>query len=69
MHEATTTFQQAIALDPNHPQPYVNLARVLINLNNLEGAASIVERALQIDPDFNSAKNNLELLTGKQKKQ
>lgn len=50
---AHAAFEQAVGLDPNHMKSYLNLSRVLIDMNRAEEALTKIDMALAIDPESN----------------
>jgi protein O-mannosyl-transferase len=52
----------ALARDANSARAHTVLGAVYIQLNRLDEAGDHLERALAIDPDYTSARNNLELV-------
>src|SRR5262249_46731149 len=48
-------FDRVLALDPYHPRALLGLARICIAGQDREGAAALLDRALQYYPDFNEA--------------
>lgn len=57
---AMALFDQAIALDPIHPEPYNNKGLVLLNLGDREGAQESFRQALNADPNYREARENLD---------
>ena len=57
--EAAEVLRQLIRSYPEIPEPYNNLAVIEAGMGNLEGAKSLLSKALQINPDFALARKNL----------
>jgi tetratricopeptide (TPR) repeat protein len=57
--KAGISFQQAIALNPKHPDSYNNLGLVFQKTNSLEKSVKQFEKALELKPDFVEAIQNL----------
>jgi tetratricopeptide (TPR) repeat protein len=45
-------LRRAIAADPGSPLYYVNLAILILDQNRVDEAGALIEKALEIDPDF-----------------
>jgi len=56
---AVLTNQQAIALDPNNPQEYINLGGIYYQLNLLDKAIEQFQIATNLKPDFANGYYNL----------
>jgi tetratricopeptide (TPR) repeat protein/SAM-dependent methyltransferase len=50
LEEAVTAFRKALALNPNHPVVFNNLAAVLASRGELEEALALYRKALAVDP-------------------
>lgn len=50
---AQAAFEQALGLDPNHVKSWLNLSRVLLEINQPEEALAKIDAALAIDPESN----------------
>lgn len=57
--EAVSDFEKALALNPNDPDPLVNIAVPLERLNRSEDARAALTRALEIRPDYPLAMHKL----------
>ena len=57
--EAAKGLRSLIAAYPEIPEPYNNLAVIEAGMGNLEGAKSLLSKALQINPNFALARKNL----------
>ena len=57
--EAAEVLRQLIRSYPEIPEPYNNLAVIEAGMGNLEGAKSLLSKALQINPNFALARKNL----------
>lgn len=53
--EAEEAFRRAIATDPEDPVAYANLAIHLLDQSRVEEAGALIDKALEIDPDFHVA--------------
>lgn len=60
--EAGQAFQASIAMGDCLPQPWGNLGICLMMQERYEEAEAALKRALEIDPDYTIAKNNLAVL-------
>jgi Flp pilus assembly protein TadD len=56
---AIATQQQAIALNPNDPQGYINLGGIYYQLQAWDNAQSAFQTAVQLKPDYANAYYNL----------
>lgn len=56
---ALLTAQQAVALDPNNPQQYINLGGIYFQLKAWDKAAQQFSTAASIKPDYSNAYYNL----------
>jgi Flp pilus assembly protein TadD len=56
---ATRVFAKWTQITPNNPEPWSNLGLCLSRTRQLEQAKTVLEYALEIEPDFAPAKNNL----------
>jgi len=52
---AETAFREALEIDRGHAKSWVNLARVLIELDRSDEALTAVDEAVAVDPDSNPA--------------
>ena len=57
--EALRFYQAALALRPESPGVLLNLANALSKLDRHDEAIAVLERAIQIKPDYAAAYNNL----------
>jgi len=48
--EAEAAYRRAIALEPQNPIPYVNLAIFLLDQSRVEEAGALIDKALALDP-------------------
>ena len=55
LDEAAVAFQRARDLKPSAPVPMVGLADVKLRQHDHAGAASLLQRAIEIDPDYKAA--------------
>ena len=46
-------------IDPNYAEAYNGMGAALIRLGEIEKAVEFFKKALQINPDYTSAQNNL----------
>jgi tetratricopeptide (TPR) repeat protein len=53
------TEQQAVALDPNNPQQYIDFGGIYYQLGNYDNAAQEFEIAIHLKPDYANAYYNL----------
>lgn len=53
--EAEAAFRRAIALDPHDPLPRANLSFILLDQSRVEEAGALIDKALDLDPDFHVA--------------
>jgi tetratricopeptide (TPR) repeat protein len=60
--------RKALSAKPDWPQAMINLAVILASKGQLDEAASLLERVLELEPDNVAARSNLERLRGAQKK-
>ncbi len=58
LEEALEDYEQAIALAPDAPDPYLNRGATLENMGQWEAAIADYDRVLVIDPDDAAAYNN-----------
>lgn len=61
LDEAAIAFQNAQDLAPTAPAPMVGLADVKLRQHDHAGAASLLQRAIEIDPDYKAAHYSLGL--------
>ena len=59
MAEARSSFEAALALDPDQPEARYNLAHLLVESGEMDLAAAELRRVLQLDPGFADAHFNL----------
>lgn len=57
--EAVKSFQEAVKLDPNLAEAYLNMAYCLQRMRDTGGAIKALQQALQVKPDFVEARYNL----------
>jgi len=62
MEEARKQFEKAMKLEPTNPTPYVNAAMALLNtqppagqIPDAAGVMSLLEKAIEVDPQFTAA--------------
>jgi tetratricopeptide (TPR) repeat protein len=53
--EAEAAFRRSIEVDPDNPVPHANLAIHLLDQSRVEEAGALIDKALEIDPDFHVA--------------
>lgn len=56
---AILSAQQAVALDPNNPQEYINLGGIYYQLRQWDKAQQMFQQAINLKPDFPNAYYNL----------
>ncbi len=61
-NEATDAFARAVRLEPNSSRAYYNLATHLYQTGDRENALRFAQRALQLQPDYESAANLVDLI-------
>ncbi|GGH19731.1 TonB-dependent receptor [Alsobacter metallidurans] len=69
--ESEAAFRRAIAVDPDDPVAYANLAILLLDQSRVDEAAVLVDKALEIDPSLSAgytAKGRVLLQRGDSKK-
>jgi Flp pilus assembly protein TadD len=59
---AIADYNEALRLDPNKTNAYVNRGYAYSNKGDYRHARAEYEKALQLDPNNTTARNNLELL-------
>jgi len=64
MDQAQGEFHRVLAVDPYHPRALLGLARIHIEDQDLEGATTLLDRALQYYTDFAEARALREMLDG-----
>lgn len=57
--ESVTSYQQAIAIEPKHPELYFNLGIALTNTGQTAAAIDAYKKAIQLNPQFFEAYGNL----------
>jgi len=62
LDQATDSFQQVIAADPNNSDAYYNLGTLNLQRKNLVEARRCLEQAAKLRPDFPEAWNNLGMM-------
>jgi len=65
LDEAEEHYKRAIALDPEYEVSYFNYANLLVDMKRIAEAKLMYEKALEIAPDLDAAKEELEKLNGK----
>ncbi len=63
--EAKKAYHHALKLNPQDEYLYFNLARVYLDEKDLAKAKEIVEKALQINPNFDAAAKMLKFINKK----
>ena len=66
--KAITDFQQAVRIQPNYPEAYVNLGAMAFELGRFSEARKAFEKAIELDPRGAAASNarrGLEMLKSK----
>ena len=56
---AVSAYQQAVRIDPLNADAYLNLANCLIEMKNLRKAIESYQKALELRPNFEAAKQGL----------
>jgi tetratricopeptide (TPR) repeat protein len=64
MNRAKSEFHRVLDVDPYHPRALLGLARIQIEDQDLEGAKTLLDRALQYYSDFPEARALREMLVG-----
>ena len=64
MSRAKSEFHRVLDVDPYHPRALLGLARIHIEDQDLEGAKTLLDRALQYYTDFAEARALREMLVG-----
>ena len=64
MDRAKSEFNRVLAGDPYHPRALLGLAKISIEDHDLEGAKTLLDRALQYYADFAEARALREMLAG-----
>lgn len=59
---ALTSYQKALRIHPNQPQIHYNIGRLLQEMKDTDGATKQFEKALNLDPDFQEAREILEAI-------
>ncbi|MBI5480787.1 MAG: tetratricopeptide repeat protein [Deltaproteobacteria bacterium] len=59
---AAERFRASLALDDHHHQSWGNLGTALLLAGRLDEAEQALQRALELDPDYQHARSNLEVL-------
>ncbi len=62
-------LRQSVSINPNDPEVFNNLGVILANAGQAEEAKTAFNAALQIDPQYTQAKDNLKLLQQLQEKE
>ena len=65
-NEAEKMLNRSIEIDGSYADPNYFMATLLLKKNDIQGAYSYCEKAVRLDPDFNDAKNMLEVLSAQQ---
>ena len=65
LDEAEVHYKAAIALDDQYEVSYFNYANLLVDMSRIAEAKTMYERALEIEPDLDAAKEELEKLNGR----
>ena len=63
--EAEEHYKAAIAIDDEYEVSYFNYANLLVDMKRIAEAKMMYERALEIEPDLEAAKEELEKLNGR----
>lgn len=66
--QARVHFDQAIQADPKHFRAITNLGNLALEAGNNQEAESLYKRALELNPEYHLAHNNLAVLQRKQKR-
>lgn len=61
--KAISLYQKAISLDPNDEVLFFNLSGAFIRSNKYQEAKTFLEKAIELDPSFEEAKNLLEKIS------
>lgn len=59
VEEAARSYRQALALDPDFADAYINLGNALDRLGKSDEAIATYQKALELDPDLAGAHYNL----------
>jgi len=62
-HDAAFLFDSAISADPLYIEPYMNIARMFIEMREFSSAEPYVRKVLEIEPDNAEALNLLGVIT------
>jgi tetratricopeptide (TPR) repeat protein len=60
--EAASVYGDIIRLDPYNPEPRNNLGTLYVTIGYYDQAVRALESALAVDPDYTTARTNLEML-------
>lgn len=60
--QAVTTFREATGVEPNNPDAWYMLGQALGSAGDVQGGIAAEEKALELKPDHQGAKNVLEIL-------
>lgn len=63
--KAKALLEKSISLEPNNKVTYFNYGNLLSDMDNKAGAVTMYQRALQIDPGFKEAKDEIENIKAK----
>ena len=63
--EAEQHYKKAIGIDDQYEVTYFNYANLLVEMKRIAEAKMMYERALEINPDLDAAKEELERLNGR----
>ena len=64
-NEAEEHYKAAIAIDDQYEVSYFNYANLLVEMGRISEAKTMYEKALEIEPDLDAAKEELEKLNGR----
>lgn len=66
LKQATASFKQVIATQPDNAEAYYNLGTLYLRTNQLEEAQQFLEQTVKAKPDYPEAWNNLGMLAAQQ---
>ncbi len=63
LDEAQEHYKSAVDINEHNPLTYFNYAELLLEKSDLDGAKMMFEHALELDPDYENAKEALEKIS------